>query len=59
LSILTRGWAKRLLQIFASADRPLVIVLDDVQWLGDEAQLWIDILEGRSTQIIFLLPCLP
>jgi predicted ATPase len=51
-SCFDRGWAKRLLQLFASADRPLVIVLDDVQWLAEEAQLWSSILEGRLKHVL-------
>lgn len=31
-----RVWSKQLLQLFATRDRPLVIILDDIQWLAAE-----------------------
>lgn len=31
-----RGWAQRFLQIFAVKARPLILVLDDVQWISAE-----------------------
>ena len=31
-----RVWSKQLLEIFATRERPLVLLLDDFQWLGAE-----------------------
>lgn len=37
-----RSWSYGLLQLFATKERPLVIVLDDYQWIGAEKELWVD-----------------
>ena len=34
-----RSWSYGLLQLFATKERPLVIVLDDYQWIGAEREL--------------------
>ncbi|KAJ9113617.1 hypothetical protein QFC22_005925 [Naganishia vaughanmartiniae] len=39
-----RSWSYGLLRLFASSSRPLVIVLDDYQWIGAEKSLWEDLL---------------
>jgi predicted ATPase len=40
-------WSKRFLQIFAERRRPLVIVVDDIQWMEeDEVKAWRHILDG-------------
>jgi predicted ATPase len=42
-----KGWAKRLIQIFAIESRPLVCVIDDLQWMRqDEVSIWRALLEG-------------
>ncbi|KAJ9096765.1 hypothetical protein QFC21_005035 [Naganishia friedmannii] len=39
-----RSWSYGLLRLFASSSRPLIIVLDDYQWIGAEKNLWEDLL---------------
>jgi serine/threonine protein kinase len=39
-----RSWSYGLLQLFATKERPLVIVLDDYQWIGAERELWVVLL---------------
>ncbi|KAJ9105540.1 hypothetical protein QFC19_003522 [Naganishia cerealis] len=39
-----RSWSYGLLRLFASSSRPLVIVVDDYQWIGAEKGLWEDLL---------------
>ena len=42
-----KGWSKRLLQIFAEESRPLVVIVDDLQWMRpDEVEIWRALLEG-------------
>jgi hypothetical protein len=42
-----KGWAKRLIQIFAIESRPLVCIIDDLQWMRqDEVSIWRALLEG-------------
>jgi hypothetical protein len=42
-----RLWSARLLQIFATFSRPLILVVDDLQWMRpDEVDLWRSLTEG-------------
>lgn len=42
-------WHKRLLQLFATARRPLVLLIDDIQWLQkEEKELWRRILDDAQ-----------
>jgi hypothetical protein len=34
-----RSWSYGLLRLFATSNRPLIIVLDDYQWVGAEKSL--------------------
>jgi hypothetical protein len=47
----TRFWLKRVLQTFATADRPLVVFLDDIQWLADELPFWQKLLAPSSSRL--------
>ncbi|KAL1408018.1 hypothetical protein Q8F55_004815 [Vanrija albida] len=42
-----RSWSRRLLQLFATKERPLILVIDDSQWLAaDEVEIWRHIIDG-------------
>lgn len=42
-------WSSRLLQLFGTQSRPLVLVIDDCQWLeSGEITMWRNLLEGDS-----------
>jgi len=42
-----RSWSRRFLQLFGTAERPLVVIVDDTQWLApDEIEIWRDILDS-------------
>ncbi|KAL7415778.1 hypothetical protein BDY24DRAFT_439635 [Mrakia frigida] len=42
-----RVWSKSLLQLFATPERPLLLILDDIQWLPvEELKLWQDIIDS-------------
>ncbi|WWD17751.1 hypothetical protein CI109_102192 [Kwoniella shandongensis] len=42
-------WSKRLLQLFATAARPLVLVVEDIQWIeAEEQSLWQSLLDGNQ-----------
>lgn len=44
-----RRWSSRLLQLFGTQSRPLVLVIDDCQWLeSSEVTMWRNLLEGDS-----------
>lgn len=43
------SWARQLLQIFATPEHPLIIVVDDIQWMPqDEAEYWRLLLTGSQ-----------
>jgi len=52
-----RNTAQKLLQIFAMKQRPLILVLDDVQWVEEqERQLWQSLLDtGGSGRLRYVL----
>ncbi|ORY33753.1 hypothetical protein BCR39DRAFT_519071 [Naematelia encephala] len=40
-------WGKRLLQLFATRQRPLIVIVDDIQWLPpEEIGSWRSLLDG-------------
>jgi hypothetical protein len=42
-----RSWLSRFLQLFGTKQRPLVLVIDDTQWLAnDEIEIWKDLLDS-------------
>lgn len=44
-----RGWSRRFLQVFASKQRPLVLLIDDIQWLSDEeVDVWRGLMDGSQ-----------
>jgi serine/threonine protein kinase len=62
-----RSWSYGLLQLFATKERPLVIVLDDYHWIGAERELWVhcpwnvaSLLNGvlrTDGRISYVIPC--
>ena len=57
-ALLTLSWSQRLLQLFATESRPLVLVIDDCQWLeASEVGLWRHFLESRYALNHMLVAC--
>jgi len=53
-----KTWSQRLLQLFATESRPLVLVIDDCQWLEtSEVALWRHFLESRHALNHILVAC--
>ncbi|KAL7420434.1 hypothetical protein Q5752_004384 [Cryptotrichosporon argae] len=43
-------WARRFLQLFATPQRPLILIVDDTQWMiEDEVKIWRDLLDGANS----------
>jgi predicted ATPase len=43
-----RSWLRRFLQLFGTPERPLILIVDDTQWLmPDEIEVWRDLLDGN------------
>lgn len=44
-----RSWVRRFLQLFGQLGRPLVLIIDDTQWLAaDEVEIWRSVMDGAS-----------
>jgi serine/threonine protein kinase len=53
-----KTWSQRLLQLFATESRPLVLIIDDCQWLEtSEVGLWRHFLESRHALNHILVAC--
>jgi predicted ATPase len=53
-----RTWAWSLLRLFSSPQRPLIIILDDVQWQEPaERELWIGLLHHESRHLVNAMVC--
>jgi predicted ATPase len=56
--ILTSSWSQRLLQLFGTESRPLVLIIDDCQWLEpSEVALWRHFLESSQALNHILVAC--
>ncbi len=54
-----RTWAWSLLRLFSSPHKPLIIIIDDVQWQETaETDLWVGILEHESRHLVNAMICL-
>lgn len=55
---LTSRWSQRLLQLFGTESRPLVLIIDDCQWLEpNEISLWRHFLESGHALNHMLVAC--
>jgi predicted ATPase len=44
-----KGWSARLIQVFANLSRPLIIIVDDIQWISaDEVEIWRSLTDGMQ-----------
>jgi predicted ATPase len=53
-----RTWAWSLLRLFSLPSRPLIIILDDIQWQEPaEAELWVSLLQHPSRHLVNAMVC--